>query len=579
MVTKVAGFTLAILLSGTVWAQSPPNPCRTKPKSESASSKDEKVYDMACATYTGEVIRGPRKVTAVNLNVLRYDYKWNSSVSFQAAPDLWSKLTGVNTTSPTGTVPANPATPTKPGLAGGASIRPDLQSTIDKANKLMDDTEAEIKQILDLKNNIQTDLASLQTQQTKAGDATTQVSNAGKALTDFLKVSTGTPAQLVRGMKDQLADTDANTVPKASQDSTFVVGMKAKWADQSVVGQIRDSSQARASQLDDLKAKFATYVPQQAAALEGSKGELNSLIEKIKSAGKKLSDKDEAQVELLSKVVKNVEAEQKNLAQALTVLDWDTKVNNQILAAVPDLDQGGAKYGTFRAAQDALVTWKRKMENLQELWEAYSSKPDEQPNPFSSGINADCEFAFSRTKQTTITLAQTDLMPGSTSAASTTILSVIVECTSPFTISAGVAFSAIRQKEFAIQPVATPAGSTTTANEFVATNNSSFHPLAIGMVHARVWEPTETLAVHVSLGLAGNFQSQNSGGSSAAFLIGPSLSLFRTMFFTPGVLIAQKAQLGSGFMVGNPAPSNVTTPPLQTSYTAGFGIAITFTKP
>jgi hypothetical protein len=219
------------------------------------------------------------------------------------------------------------------------------------------------------------------------------------------------------------------------------------------------------------------------------------------------------------------------------------------------------------------------MENLQRLWQAYSKTPSEGPNPFSMLIDSDCEFAFSRTKQTAVTLVQTDLLPGSTSTSPTNVLSVIVECTSPFTISAGVAFSAIRQKEFAIQPVATTPGSTTTTNQFVATNNSAFHPLPLAMAHARFAEPNETVAFHVSLGIAGNFQSQNSGGSSAAFLIGPSVSLFRTMFFTPGVLIAQKAELGSGFKVGQPAPPNVTTPPLQNSYTAGFGIAITFTKP
>ena len=219
------------------------------------------------------------------------------------------------------------------------------------------------------------------------------------------------------------------------------------------------------------------------------------------------------------------------------------------------------------------------MENIQRLWLAYSKTPSEGPNPFSTQIEADCEFALSRTKQTTVTLVQTDLLPGSTSTTPTTVLSVIVECTSPFTISAGVAFSTVRQKEFAIQPVATPPNSTTTTNQFVATNNSAFHPLPLAMAHARFAEPNETVAFHVSLGIAGNFQSQNSGGSSAAFLIGPSISLFRTMFFTPGVMIERKAELGSGFKVGQVAPPNVTTAPLQNSYTGGFGFAITFTKP
>jgi hypothetical protein len=113
----------------------------------------------------------------------------------------------------------------------------------------------------------------------------------------------------------------------------------------------------------------------------------------------------------------------------------------------------------------------------------------------------------------------------------------------------------------------------------VVTNNSNFHPLVLGMVHARLCEVNETIAFHASFGLSGNFQSQSAGGSSVGFLLGPSMSLFRTMFFTPGLYIGTKTNIGGGFNVGGIVPSNITTVPLQTSYTTGFGLAITFTKP
>jgi hypothetical protein len=154
-----------------------------------------------------------------------------------------------------------------------------------------------------------------------------------------------------------------------------------------------------------------------------------------------------------------------------------------------------------------------------------------------------------------------------------------MECASPFIVSAGVDFRTILTREFAIQPVASPPGSTTTINEFVLTSKSSFHPLPIGIVSARLCEPNEAVSLHLSLGMAGNFNSQNAGGSSAEFLVGPSIALFRTMFFTPGLHIGKKSILGDRFVLGNPAPPNITTPPLQTGYTTGFGFAITFTKP
>jgi hypothetical protein len=51
------------------------------------------------------------------------------------------------------------------------------------------------------------------------------------------------------------------------------------------------------------------------------------------------------------------------------------------------------------------------------------------------------------------------------------------------------------------------------------------------------------------------------------------------MFFTAGLHIGRKSELGDGFKVGEPAPPNVTTALVQTSYEPAFGIAITFTKP
>jgi hypothetical protein len=219
------------------------------------------------------------------------------------------------------------------------------------------------------------------------------------------------------------------------------------------------------------------------------------------------------------------------------------------------------------------------MSQLNKRWDAYKNDKTKNTDPFSEYTDADCEFAFSRTKTTAVSLTRADLMPGTTATSPETVLSVSVECTSPFTVSAGVAFSTIAESEFGIQPVATPSGSTTTINQFVSTVKSSFRPAPLGMVHARLWEPADWFSLHASFGISGNFSSQNSGGSSAEFLLGPSIAFFRTMFLTPGLYLGRQVSLGGGFKVGDPVPSNITTPPLQKSYIPAFGFSITFTKP
>ena len=290
------------------------------------------------------------------------------------------------------------------------------------------------------------------------------------------------------------------------------------------------------------------------------------------------------EADAVQKEIQSMDAEDlvKQLSKTSGLLTWATSENQRVLAAVADVEVSSSKYNDFQTAQEALKAWRTRMTELRDRWNAYvAPKPGEvNPNPFSlTSPPADCAFAFSRTKTTAITLTGVDLLPGTTAAGPETVLSVSVECTSPFTVSAGVAFSTIGNQEFAIQGFPATPPATGTVNKFVLTNNSSFRTVPLGMVHARFCEFNEKAALHMSFGLAGNFQSQSAGGSSAEFLIGPSLSLFRAMFFTPGLYIGTPTIIGAGFNVGDTVPSNITTVPLQKSYTTGFGFAITFTKP
>src|SRR5713226_9631826 len=54
-----------------------------------------KAYDLENSTYKSEKLRCPRNVLATRLNLLRYNYAWNSAVTFDKAPDLWGSLASV----------------------------------------------------------------------------------------------------------------------------------------------------------------------------------------------------------------------------------------------------------------------------------------------------------------------------------------------------------------------------------------------------------------------------------------------------------------------------------------------------
>ncbi len=194
-----------------------------------------------------------------------------------------------------------------------------------------------------------------------------------------------------------------------------------------------------------------------------------------------------------------------------------------------------------------------------------------------------CRTVFNMSRSTAVKLTVGDRLPffdGQQMSSQTHDAFVTVTCTSPFSLSAGVAFSSIEQREFAIVQSAPAAGSTTLVNKFGYSSKSAFHPLPLAMAHMRFYESkSHRYAVHATFGIAANIQGTNAGGSNAEYLPGLSFSLFRTMYLTAGAHIGKQASLAGGFNVGDVVPTGITSPPLQTSYKVGAGFAVTFTKP
>lgn len=157
---------------------------------------------------------------------------------------------------------------------------------------------------------------------------------------------------------------------------------------------------------------------------------------------------------------------------------------------------------------------------------------------------------------------------------------LVVECGSAFSISAGVGFSMITNREFALVKSAPAAGGTTSTTIFGVNSDSAINPMPIAMAHARLRDFSDhRYGLHFSFGVAADIQGQNSGGSSASYLTGLSISFLRTIYLTGGLQIGKQSELAGGFKVGQTVPSDITAPPVTSSYKTGFGFAITFTKP
>ena len=227
-----------------------------------------------------------------------------------------------------------------------------------------------------------------------------------------------------------------------------------------------------------------------------------------------------------------------------------------------------------------LIYWR---DVLAGFLEPDGSLPLEPASKFVVHQDVPCRTLFNLNKSTAVKLTLGDRLPffdGQQMSTQTHDAFVTVTCASPFSLSAGVAFSSIGQREFAIVQSAPATGSTTVVNKFGYSSKSAIHPLPLAMAHMRFYESeSHRFAVHATFGIAANVQGTNAGGSNAEYLPGLSLSLFRTMYLTAGLHIGKQASLAGGFNVGDVVPSGITSPPLQTSYKAGAGFAVTFTKP
>ncbi|HEY6770282.1 MAG TPA: hypothetical protein VI386_36530 [Candidatus Sulfotelmatobacter sp.] len=580
-----------------------------------------KTYDLAASTYKGEQVRGPRTIKALNLNTLRYDYSWDSSVTFVAGPDLWKALTQVPTTGAAQAAKDTSAPKTKQppappaiGLFEKVVITPapdcmhDPKLTTLPAATLVSFCEAvtlaerglqvyllvqnENKQIRDKYVKVADDRTQLNNLATKTNAAILAVADAGADLQSLLQEGSITNSSLVDQINTRLRH-DLNTACASdpSAYSVFMYGVKACWPFQEIAT-ARNTTEGLRTSIEREKIDFQPFATEQVSRIGLLKDRSQMKIvaleadlndKKLKLTQYQLAKFSTAVGDLQDRLA-DLETAKADLVIDATNLDNAGKEADKTLAGFGDMSSTSSKYTGFRDARELLLTWQQRMTGLYDAWMAYKTDPVKNPDPFSNSRDGDCDFAFSQTKKTALTLSRTDRMPGTKDTKPEAVLSATVECTSPFAVTAGVAFSSIQEREFAIVPSSDGKNPPGVVNKFQSTAKSSFHPLPLGMIHARLWEGApdtwrENVGLHASFGMAGNFRSQNSGGSDVEFLAGPSVSLFRTMFVTPGLHIGHKVSLGGGFNEGDIVPSSITQPPLQKSYKLGFGLAITFTKP
>jgi hypothetical protein len=359
------------------------------------------------------------------------------------------------------------------------------------------------------------------------------------------------------------------------------------------VGQVETSlltHERDAAKLDDLLARLKEFILHSDESVLS--GKFESLVHQIKDKKEEIGEGLLGKWQSTEYILRNIQDVRKRIADfraanGSTLTDVQTKALDALNARLDAVQSKAAMEVAGTDLAKAVATkvgqleyWKGVLGSFLELDD---SVPKDPASKFAVHQDVPCKIVFNINKETAVKLTVGDRVPffdGQQMSMQTHDALVTVKCASPFSLSAGVAFSLIEQREFTIQQSAVSPGSTTTVNKFGYSARSAVHPLPLAMVHMRFREwQQHRYALHATFGVAANVQGTNAGGSNAEYLPGLSFSLFRTMFLTAGVHIGKQASLAGGFRVGDQVPSGIDSPPIQTSYKVGPGFAITFTKP
>jgi len=259
--------------------------------------------------------------------------------------------------------------------------------------------------------------------------------------------------------------------------------------------------------------------------------------------------------------------------------DWSKCRDAQYKAAQSIVSAVLTEAGAWTSDGDKATQFAKKI-GIVQYWKNAISAVTEDSFTLQSEVS--CGVLFNKNEQTILKLLlvdRTSVFDGQTTQSQTKDGLLTVTCSSPFAVTAGAAFSTIENQQFAIVKSLPPSG-TTSINTFGVTSDSKINPYPIAMAHARLrdWDDNR-YALRFSFGAGANVNGDSSGGSSAEFLTGLSISFWRTIFVTGGLDVGKQSKLSGGFKIGDTVPTDITSPPVSTSYKAGFGFAITFTKP
>jgi hypothetical protein len=240
-----------------------------------------------------------------------------------------------------------------------------------------------------------------------------------------------------------------------------------------------------------------------------------------------------------------------------------TRVND-LIGLVTSLESSTSKSAsTMTDSQSKLQQWNAIL----------SAVATGKEDSFSRTVDVTCSFGFSNNKNSQIEMTTTDrLAAAGTAAAKIEIVTVI--CSSPLSIGAGFGFSTVHEHQLSF--VQSLNASNQVGSVFGFSARSNFTPVPVLLLNTRVHEWNDNWALHVSNGAVAVIQTGVTAGTAIQYVSGVSVSYKRSLFVTGGFQAGRVQHLAGGFVIGQPVPPGISTPPVENRWSPGFVLTFTY---
>ena len=193
--------------------------------------------------------------------------------------------------------------------------------------------------------------------------------------------------------------------------------------------------------------------------------------------------------------------------------DWSTKCRDaEFKQKIAEIDKLVADAGAFSSDGQQAATIAKKV-GIAAYWKTLSDSL--VPDVFVREARVGCSPLFNKNSQTVLKLTLMDRTPlfdqqAPTAQPKDNIL--VVQCGSRFSVTAGVALSAVPNAEFAIVKGTPETGSQAAVNRFDLLADPSVHPVPMAIAHFRLRESVNHIAgVHLSFGVGVNAPASRPG--------------------------------------------------------------------